>query len=116
MLVGDPVGIKVTGLTPRKEALLRISGLDRFGNTWSSRATFRADEAGAMETSRDVPTEGSYQGVDQAGLFWSMVCTPAGEKVSPFAVIPIFVLSLSLDGQEVGSSEIRRVADVSQLC
>lgn len=83
MLLGDPVSTKVTGLTPCEEASLRVSCLDRFENTWSSQATFRADEAGTVETSRDVPTEGSYQGVDQAGPFWPMTCTPDGRWSRP---------------------------------
>ncbi len=112
VLVGDPVSIKVTGLSPGEMASLRVSGQDQFGNTWSAEASFEADETGTVDTSRDAPTDGSYQGVDQAGLFWSMVCAPAGEMVSPFAAITTYVVSLSLDGQEVASQEVQRVVDV----
>ncbi len=112
VLVGDPVSIRVTGLSAGEETLLQVSGQDQFGNAWSSRATFEADKAGTVDTSRDAPVSGSYQGVDQAGLFWSMACTPAGDMISPFAIISTYVVTLSLDGQEAASREIQRVADI----
>ncbi|MBC7247235.1 MAG: acyl-CoA thioesterase/BAAT N-terminal domain-containing protein [Actinobacteria bacterium] len=111
VLVGDPISIKVTGLSPGEMASLRVSGQDQFGNSWSSQASFQADAAGTVDTSRDAPTDGSYQGVDQAGLFWSMVCTPASEMVSPFAVMN-YTVSLFVGGEEVDSLEVQRLAEV----
>ncbi len=53
--------------------------------------------------------------MDQAGLFWSMSCTPKSDIVSPFAVLPTITVSLFREGQEVDSKEIKRVADIDTL-
>lgn len=110
VLVGDPVNIMVTGLPAGQVATLTVSGKDQFGNTWASRASFRADENGSIDPSRDAPLEGSYRGVDPAGLFWSMTCQPASEMVSPFVIMPDFTITLSIDGQEQASQVVTRIA------
>ncbi len=112
VLVGDPVSITVAGLPAGKVASLAVSGKDQFGNTWSSKASFRADGAGTIDLSRDAPVEGSYDGVDPAGLFWSMTCQPAGEIVSPFVAMPTVRVALSIDGQEKASQVITRIANL----
>ncbi len=112
VLVGDPVSIRASGLASGQVASLRVSGQDQFGNTWSSEASFRADAAGTIDTSRDAPVEGSYQGVDQAGLFWSMSVHQTGQMVSPFPAIRTLTVSLSVDGQVVESQEVQRTGQV----
>jgi len=113
VLVGDPVNIKVVGLSVGQIASLALSGKDQFGNSWSSKVSFKADEAGTIDPSRDAPTEGSYNGVDPAGLFWSMVCQPAGQIVSPFVAMPTVEVVLSIDGQEKASQIIKRIANLN---
>jgi hypothetical protein len=113
VLVGDAVNIKVSGLPHGETALIKVSGLDQFGNTWTSEASFEAGADGTVDTSRDAPMQGTYQGVDEAGLFWSMNCAPAGEVVSPFVVMHTFSVSLYVGGQEVASQEIQRIADLN---
>lgn len=110
-LVGDPVNITVAGLTAGQIASLTVSGKDQFGNSWSSTASFRADEAGTIDPSRDAPVEGSYDGVDPAGLFWSMTCQPAGQIVTPFPAMRTVSIALSIDGQEKASQVITRIAN-----
>ena len=110
VLVGDPVKITVTGLPAGQVATLAVSGQDQFGNTWASRASFRADKDGTIDPSRDAPLEGSYHGVDPAGLFWSMVCQPASDMVSPFIALHTFTVALSIDGQEKASQVVTRIA------
>ncbi|OPX76328.1 MAG: hypothetical protein A4E44_00752 [Methanosaeta sp. PtaB.Bin018] len=112
VLVGDPVSIRASGLASGQTASLRVSGQDQFGNIWSSEASFRADAAGAIDTSRDAPVEGSYHGVDQAGLFWSMAVDQTGQMVSPFPAIHTLTVSLSVDGQVVESQEVQRIGQV----
>lgn len=56
--------------------------------------------------------EGSYQGIDQAGLFWSMSVNQTGEFVSAFPVIHSLTVSLYVNGQEVDSRVIQRTARV----
>ncbi len=112
-LVGDPILIRASGLSAGQTASLTVSGNDQFGNLWSSQASFKADEAGIIDTSRDAPVEGSYVGVDQAGLFWSMTCRKqTSEMISPLAIMPSLAITLSVNGQEVGSLAVERIAYV----
>jgi acetyl esterase/lipase len=112
VLVGDQVSIRAVGLDAGQVASLRVSGQDQFGNDWSSEASFRADAAGTIDTSRDSPLEGSYKGVDQAGLFWSMAVNQTGQMVSPFPVIHTLKVTLSVDGREVESQTIQRTGQI----
>jgi len=59
VLVGNPVSIRASGLDAGQVASLQVSGQDQFGNTWSSEASFRADAAGTIDTSRDAPVGGA---------------------------------------------------------
>ncbi|NLI07016.1 MAG: acyl-CoA thioester hydrolase [Thermotogaceae bacterium] len=111
VLFGDPVNIVVTGLTAGQIATLIVSGKDQFGNTWSSEASFQADKNGTIDPSRDAPIEGSYRGVDPAGLFWSMVCKPASNMVSPFATPPAFTIALFIDGEEKDQQVVTRIVN-----
>ena len=45
---------------------------DDLGGTWRSHAAFRADATGAVNVSSQPALSGTYQGIDQMGLFWSM--------------------------------------------
>lgn len=112
VLIGDPISIRASGLDAGQIATLRVSGQDILGNTWSSEASFIADESGTIDTSRDAPAEGSYQGIDQAGLFWSMSVNQTGEFVSAFPVIHSLTVSLYVNGREVERMEIQRTAQI----
>ena len=112
VLIGDPVSIRASGLDVGQIATLRVSGQDILGNTWSSEASFRADESGTIDTSRDAPVEGSYLGIDQAGLFWSMGVNQTGEFVSAFPMIHNLTVSLYVNGQEVERRMIQRTAQI----
>jgi len=112
VLIGDPVSIRASGLGDGQLASLQVSGQDQFGNTWTSEASFRADASGTIDTSRDAPVDGSYQGVDQAGLFWSMAVDRAVQMVSPFPVIHTLNVTLSVNGQEVESQAIQRTGQI----
>ncbi|WP_309117577.1 acyl-CoA thioester hydrolase/BAAT C-terminal domain-containing protein [Saccharothrix sp.] len=84
--------IKVVGLEPDAETTVRATTGDR-----SSEAVFRADERGVVDLTRHAPIEGSYDGVDPMGLFWSM--TPTGDEPGPTLV--------EVDG--VGKVEVERL-------
>jgi len=112
VLIGDPIHVRVSGLQAGQTGSLVVSGTDQFGNLWSSQASFKADEAGTIDTSRDAPIEGSYQGKDPAGLFWSMTCQQTKEMVSPFPILPNITITLRVNGQEKASQVIERVSRV----
>ena len=110
VLIGDPIRIQVNNLSANQMVKLTVTGQDQLGNIWTSEATFQAKATGIVDISTDAPVEGSYQGVDQAGLFWSMTCKPTGEYVSPFAVIRFLTVTLMVDGEKKVSQNIERIA------
>lgn len=75
VLVGTPLSLQVTDLPPGATVTVRS---ERAARDWSRRpvlyraeARFVADAAGRIDLSRSAPVEGSYQGADAQGLFWS---------------------------------------------
>jgi len=112
VMIGDPISVLASGLPAGQVASLRASGVDQFGNTWSSEASFQADASGTIDTSRHAPLNGTYAGVDRAGLFWSMAAKDAGQMISPFPIMRNITVSLYVDGREVESQVIQRVGQI----
>lgn len=77
VLQGRPVAVRLTGVPPGQA--VEISAERRFGRpepmVWRSSAAFTADEQGEIDLTTDPASGGTYQGVDAAGLFWSMTPT-----------------------------------------
>ncbi|WP_426955577.1 acyl-CoA thioester hydrolase/BAAT C-terminal domain-containing protein [Muricoccus radiodurans] len=62
------------------------------GGSWSGEASFRADEGGTLDLSRDAPVDGSYAGVSPMGLIWSqeqLASPPPGAATGPLAANPV---------------------------
>ena len=78
VLQGRPVAVRLTGVAPGQA--VEISAERRFGRpepmVWRSSAAFTADLQGEIDLTADAATGGTYDGVDAAGLFWSMTPTP----------------------------------------
>lgn len=75
------VHIEVQKLEPFQEIELRAEAIDQKGDIWSSHAIFRADSQGQVDLSSTPPIHNSsYEGVDEMGLFWSML--PASKETS----------------------------------
>ncbi|MEV6718484.1 acyl-CoA thioesterase/bile acid-CoA:amino acid N-acyltransferase family protein [Lentzea sp. NPDC051208] len=70
------VEVIVAGLKPGQSITVQLSTGDR-----ASRAVFEADDRGVVDLTRHAPVDGSYQGVDPMGLFWSLERT--GGKAGP---------------------------------
>lgn len=81
VLQGQPVAVRLVGVAPGQA--VEISAERRFGRpepmVWRSSAAFTADAQGQVDLTTDPATGGAYDGVDPAGLFWSMTptATPA---------------------------------------
>ena len=71
-LVDDPVRIAVTGCEAGQAVVLRAVCFDDDGLRWESRATFEADAEGRVDPGSLAPINGTYEGVEPMGLFWSM--------------------------------------------
>lgn len=77
----DPPSIRVTGLPPLVPITIRATLTDTAGQTFTSNARFVPHGDGIVDTSRSV-ANGSYEGVDPMGLFWSL----AGKGVTQWPV------------------------------
>ncbi|MGZ9113555.1 MAG: acyl-CoA thioester hydrolase/BAAT C-terminal domain-containing protein [Brevundimonas sp.] len=79
VLQGRPVAVRLTGMSPGQA--VEISAERRFGRpgptVWRSAARFTADDRGLIDLATRPAMEGTYEGVDAAGLFWSMTPTPS---------------------------------------
>lgn len=109
VLQGRPVAVRLTGVTPGQA--VEISAERRFGRpepmVWRSRAVFTADDQGEIDMTTDPAMAGSYQGVDAAGLFWSMTPTslpaPADWRTGEVR------LSAAVEGRVVADDAIRLI-------
>lgn len=76
VLHGRPVAVRLVDVPPGTS--VEISAERRYGRPsflYGANAHFVADAAGVVDLTTAVPLEGSYQGADAAGLFWSMTPT-----------------------------------------
>ncbi|XP_029970814.1 acyl-coenzyme A thioesterase 5-like [Salarias fasciatus] len=71
-LFDEPVQVKVAGLRSRQVVTMRARSIDQKNMVFGSEATYRADERGEIDLSRDPSLSGSYVGVEPMGLLWSM--------------------------------------------
>src|SRR5581483_9741200 len=77
-LFDQPVAVRVRGLVPGQDVLLRSRLLREDDRWWSGSASFVADAEGRVDLTRDAPRGGAYEGVDPMGLFWAM--RPGGDS------------------------------------
>jgi dienelactone hydrolase len=111
--VDEEVCIRVLGLLPQQQILIRAMTQDDLGRRWTSQAAFRADASGIVDLALQEPVSGSYGGVSPMGLFWSMrldaqgsnkQMTFAKKDTSPNRVM----LEGVIGGAVVASSELLR--------
>jgi dienelactone hydrolase len=111
--VNDELAIRVTGLAPHLRIKLRAQVQDDAGRSWESRAVFRANEKGMVDSATDDSLEGTYRGRDAMGLFWSMRLA-AGPENAPAtfrkesAAPDTVVLKLQIEEQEIATACIER--------
>ncbi len=86
------IDVIVVGLPPGEPVTVQLSTGDR-----ASHGVFVADDRGVVDLTRHAPTDGTYRGVDQMGLFWSLERT--GGKPGPMV--------LSVEG--AGEIELERL-------
>lgn len=97
----DPIPVAATGLPPRTE--VTIAAERRIGKArFASRAVFLSGSDGAIDLATAQPIAGDYQGIDPAGLFWSMRPLSAGESnaATPLPADSVR-LTLLIDGKPV---------------
>lgn len=112
VVVGNAVHLGVDGLAPGTRLMLRASrivGGEAGNRPFQSEASFVADASGKVDLDVQAPVEGSYQGVDPRGLFWSM--RPAVDKAAIPGLDPAHkgevVLELVVGGKLLAEQRMR---------
>jgi dienelactone hydrolase len=105
-LVDQRVTIRLTGLPPNKQVTVRASTRDDdFNRLWESHAVYKVDIHGKVDLTWRRALEGTFQGIDGMGLFWSMELDPSAEEECYFrktSLDPIRVqISVEMDGEIV---------------
>jgi dienelactone hydrolase len=111
--VDEEVRVCVRGLLPRQEVVIRAESRDDENRLWCSRAELRADVSGTVDVAQQESTGGSYRGVSQMGLFWSMRLVPEQTSgKSTFAKVgtsPNSVrFEVEVEGRVVASTHLER--------
>ncbi|MGH9717448.1 MAG: acyl-CoA thioester hydrolase/BAAT C-terminal domain-containing protein [Candidatus Acidiferrales bacterium] len=70
--IDEDVRIRLSGLGPHQGVRIRATTEDDENRRWISDARFRADAHGEVDLGTQESTGGSYRGLAQMGLFWSM--------------------------------------------
>ncbi|MGH0145959.1 UNVERIFIED_CONTAM: hypothetical protein FKN15_007086 [Acipenser sinensis] len=83
-LFDEPVQVKVEGLSPNKEVVLRAKLTDEKGELFQSSASYRADGIGEIDLSRSPALGGSFSGTDPMGLFWALSAKNAHKGSLPW--------------------------------
>lgn len=68
----EQVHVQLSGFAPASRVTLRASIPG-----YASHADFLTDAAGSLDVASQAPLDGTYEGADADGLFWSMVTTGA---------------------------------------
>jgi hypothetical protein len=68
----NPIVVRALGFSAGETVWIRAELADDAGVTWRSRGRFVADAAGCVDVADSPSEEGTFTGIDPAGLFWSM--------------------------------------------
>ncbi|MBI5284865.1 MAG: acyl-CoA thioesterase/BAAT N-terminal domain-containing protein [Chloroflexi bacterium] len=109
-LIDERVSIRVLGLEPDQTVVLRARMRDDVERDWSSSVTFRADATGAVDVSVQPALSGTYQGIDQMGLLWSMAGQfDDGKGLPSFMKTPLTTtVTAEVGGEVVASATLER--------
>lgn len=82
-IIGDPVHIKLQDCKPFVQYKLVSTIVDERRRKWQSYIYFTADKQGSFDLNSNAPDSGTYQGVDQLGIFWSAGLDATSKASSP---------------------------------
>ncbi|XP_065072203.1 bile acid-CoA:amino acid N-acyltransferase-like [Rhopilema esculentum] len=84
VLVDQRIQIKVKSLKPFQSVTLRVELNSDKSELFESYGHYIADKDGELNLSRDSSFGGTYKGIDNMGLFWSMLAVPGQRKGARF--------------------------------
>jgi dienelactone hydrolase len=102
---GEPFYVRASGFIPGEEVTLHALAVLRDG-PYASDAIFVADAQGKIDTSKDAPKSGSYDGADADGLMWSM--KPTKESAGDLARYDFRVKALVKDAGALATGTLAR--------
>eukprot|EP00795_Rhopilema_esculentum_P012916 gene12916-3671_t len=80
VLVDQRIQMKVKNLSPFQSVTLRVELNSDKSELFESYGHYIADKDGELNLSRDSSFGGTYKGIDNMGLFWSMLAVPGQRK------------------------------------
>ncbi|HEU0105511.1 MAG TPA: acyl-CoA thioesterase/bile acid-CoA:amino acid N-acyltransferase family protein, partial [Vicinamibacteria bacterium] len=107
-LLDETVVVRVSGLRPDQEVVVRSSTPDGDAREWNAEASFRADAKGVVDLSTQAAASGSYTGVDAMGLFWSARTATPMAFPRPISGTIETRLEAVVDGKVVASATLAR--------
>jgi dienelactone hydrolase len=110
-LADEVVRIRIVGLKPQSQVILRARLPDELGGSWESVNTFSVDAHGTVDLSTQAPDDGSYDGVDPMGFLWSMTPVADGpHALRNSTVVPDTIeLTAEQGGRAVASTKLTRI-------
>ena len=115
-LVDESVTILAKGLQPNEHVSIRAELTDGAGAEWKSEAEFVADAQGVVDTSKQAPVNGSYQGIFAMGVVLFMKPSAKGREAytAPKDLgLQVILFHLMRNGQTAASAllEQQQVGD-----
>jgi dienelactone hydrolase len=85
-----PLSIELLGFPPNQPVTVTAIQYYQTGSRWLAQATFLADNNGHIDTGRQAPISGDYEGVAEMGLIWSaqLVAPPSRALPEDWAMHP----------------------------
>lgn len=68
----NPVDVRLSGLKPGAAVTITSDSVDLAKVHWHGSGQFQADASGVVDLAKQPSTAGTYTGVDEMGLLWSM--------------------------------------------
>ncbi|TVT27779.1 hypothetical protein FO441_08715 [Salinicoccus cyprini] len=79
LFIDQPLDFKAVECTPGETVIISAEMCDEENKVFHSFASFLVTESGVVDLAADVPTEGTYDSADVAGLLWSMILKETDE-------------------------------------
>jgi dienelactone hydrolase len=108
IVVGDPVSISLTGLSPNVDVTITSERAVKDGSKrliYKANATYKVDAAGNVDFAKAEAKNGTFKGVDLRGLFWSAV--PTKTEASEQTKDGVTKLTATVNGKDITTTEIK---------
>lgn len=115
-LTDEQIRVEFDGFEPQSSVVVRASAQSQNDGKWKSHARFAVGDNGTFVVGEQSPIEGTYEGADPMGLFWSKRLTDANpdQKLPPEAIfVPgtqsyEVTLTAEVDGESVAEATTTR--------